>query len=472
MNRLYKLLIIAGLAFALNPSRLCADNGQNAYTYILQTPSLAQAQAICLKYGLTLLSTVHSPDTYLVQVSASVDPRNLADWMKDDPDVKHLEVDKEFKQSQDKGAGANVSTTSPTAIYLSDGNLISIYGKSALVAYVQQPAFYSSSLYSAGVKAGLRGTGTVVAVIDTGIDEQNPILAPVVIPGYDFTRNLPGFASDLADLDQSTAHILHQSTAHILHQSTAHILHQLNNSSAAVLDSATANALASTVLPNDFGHGTMVAGLIHLVAPGAQIMPLKTFNADGTGDEANIVRAIYFAADNQAKIINMSFGLRDISDALMKAINYANRKGVICIASVGNDALTTLVYPAAFGNVIGVASVDPQNQPSLFTNRGPDLVTIAAPGENLVTTFPGDQYAVASGTSFSAPLVAGAASLMFGAANVNIASQLQEADIARALRHSIPCVTDGSLGSGCMDMAQAIDFIKSMTLKGPSGSNN
>lgn len=461
MNRLCKIFACAALALALNPSNIRA---QNVNTYILQSPSLAQAQAACQRYGMTLVSTIHSPDTYLVQVSASVDPKSLADWTDDDPNVKHIEIDKKFKQSPQKGSGAGAPTGSPLATYLTDKNLIAIYGNSAIVAYVQQPAYFSSSIYSAGVQAGLKGTG-IVAVIDTGIDQQNPILAPAVIPGYDFTRNIPGFASDLADVDQSTAHILHQSTAHILHQSTAHILHQLNNSSAAAFDAATAAALTNVVLPNDFGHGTMVAGLIHLVAPSAKIMSLKAFNADGSGDEANIVRAIYFAADNQANVINMSFGLPNISDALLKAINYANRKGVICIASVGNDAQTALVYPAAFGNVIGVASVDSQNQPSLFTNRGPDLVTIAAPGENLVTTFPGDQYAVASGTSFSAPLVAGAVSLMLDAANDHVVLQLQEADMARALTHANVCVTDGSLGAGCMDLGKAIQFIKSMNMQ-------
>ncbi len=462
MNRFSKSLALAALAFALNPVKTGA---QNTNTYILQSPSLAQAQAVCQKYGLTMVSTVHSPDTYLVQISASVDPKSLAQWMDDDDNVKSIELNKHLKQSSQKGLAPAVTSSSPTATYLTDKNLISIYGSSAIVAYVQQPAFYNSTAYTAGVKAGLRGAG-VVAVIDTGIDQQNPILSPVVIPGYDFTRNVAGYASDVADLDQSTAHILHQSTAHILHQSTAHILHQLNPSSAAAFDSVTAAALANTVLPNDFGHGTMVAGLIHLVAPGAKIMPLKAFNADGSGNEADIVRAIYFAVDNNANIINMSFGLPNISDALMKAINYANRKGVICVASVGNDGLATLVYPAAFGNVIGVASVNSQNQPSSFTNRGPDLVSIAAPGESLVTTFPGDQYAVASGTSFSAPLVAGAASLMLGSTKNNILGQLEEADIARALRHSNPCVTDGTLGAGCMDVAQAIDFIKSMNLQG------
>jgi subtilisin family serine protease len=446
------------------------SSAQQQNTFILESPSLAQAQAACHTYGMTIVSVIHDPDTYLVQVSSSVDPKALVEWMKDDENVKHIEFNKKLKQSHDKGNGVVLSTSAPTSTYLTDKKLISTYGNSALAAYVQQPAFYLSSTYGAGVKSGNLGSG-IVAVIDTGIDQQNPILKPVVIPGYDFIRDLPGYASDMADLDQSTAHILHQSTAHILHQSTVHILHQINNSSAAALDASTASALANTTLPDDFGHGTMVAGLIHLVAPGAKLMPLKAFSADGSGDEANIVRAIYFAADNNANIINMSFGFPNISDALMKAINYANRKGVICIASVGNDARTALVYPAAFGNVIGVASVDAQNQPSSFTNRGPDLVTIAAPGENLVTTFPGDQYAVASGTSFSAPLVAGAASLMRDAAKSDIPFQLQEADIARALRHANACVTDGSLGAGCMDLSQAISFIESISMAGTNSYN-
>ncbi len=99
----------------------------------------------------------------------------------------------------------------------------------------------------------------------------------------------------------------------------------------------------------------MAAGLIHLVAPNSQLMPLKAFAADGTGSESDIVRAIYYAADHGANVINMSFELPHISDAMMKAINYASRKGVTCVASAGNDGTNALVYPAAFGNVVSVA---------------------------------------------------------------------------------------------------------------------
>jgi subtilisin family serine protease len=212
-------------------------------------------------------------------------------------------------------------------------------------------------------------------------------------------------------------------------------------------------------------------------------MPLKAFNADGSANESDIIRAIYYAADNGVNVLNMSFGLPNISDALMKAINYATRHGVICVASAGNDGQTTLLYPAAFGNVIGVASVDARNQTSTFSNRGADMVAVAAPGETLVTTYPGDHYASVSGTSFSAALVSGAADVLLfqgsngkysGAANVFLFQgsngkysglpAFQEPDIARALKHANACVTDDSLGGGCMDLNRAIAYIQSMVI--------
>ena len=201
------------------------------------------------------------------------------------------------------------------------------------------------------------------------------------------------------------------------------------------------------------------------MAPTAQIMPLKAFNSDGSADEANVIAAIYYAVDNNADVINMSFGFPQISDALMKAINYASRKGVICVASVGNNSQNALVYPAAFGNVIGVASVSSQNQLSSFSNYGSDMVTIAAPGENLITTYPGNHYAAVWGTSFSAALVSGAVDLLMQSAKGNLSSQLLTVDYARALGRSNPCITDGSVGAGCVDLNQASKFIQSMNMQ-------
>jgi subtilisin family serine protease len=466
VNTLWKMVAFLALVLILLPSSVPAQD-LNLNTYILQSPSLGQAQAVCQKYGMTLVSTIREPGLYLVQASPSVQSEWLTRWTKDDADVQQIEPNKRVGESNRRGSATSpVPATVPATATVTDKKLAALYGSTAWAAYVQQPAFYSTNVYSAATQPGYIGQG-IIAVIDTGIDEKNPVLAPVVIPGYDFTRNIAGYASDLADLNQSTAHILHQSTAHILHGFN---IFQLNGLSSAILDADTAAALQGTTLPNDFGHGTMVAGLIHLVAPGASIMPLKAFNADGTSNTSDIIRAIYYAADHGANVINMSFGLPAISDALMKAVNYANRKGVVCVASVGNESQAALVYPAAYGNVIGVASVNAQNKPSSFTNSGPDMVTLAAPGDALVTTYPGDHYASVSGTSFSAALVSGAADLLlFQAKNSakTTISAFQPADIARALRHATACVADDSLGAGCMDMNQALGYIRGMVL--PTG---
>ena len=76
-------------------------------------------------------------------------------------------------------------------------------------------------------------------------------------------------------------------------------------------------------------------GLIHLVAPTAQIMPLKAFQADGSANLSDVIRAIYYAVDHNAKVINMSFSVRNPSAPLVQAIQYASSHGVISIASAG-----------------------------------------------------------------------------------------------------------------------------------------
>ena len=463
MTRLVKFLVPAFLTLLLLPSAASAGNSDyNAY--ILRSPGLAQAQAACQTYGMTLLSTIHAPDTYLVQVSGSVPPGILKKWVEHDPNVLQLELDKNASVGHSSLINPYIPSLPPTD-YVTDDKLVRLYGASAWVGYVQQPAVYSTN--AADGLGHVTGNG-IVAVIDTGIDSSNPILAPVLVPGYDFIQNLSGFPDDLGDIDQSSGHIMHQSSGHIMHQSSGHIMHgseilQLNAYSMAILDSDTASALAGVVLPNDFGHGTMVAGLIHLVAPTAKIMSLKAFHADGSANTSDIVRAIYFAADNGATVINMSFGLPELSDAQLRAVNYAARKGVICVASVGNDGQNELLYPAAFGNVIGVASVNQQNQPSNFSNFGFD-VSIAAPGEALVTTYPGNHYAVVWGTSFSSALVAGAAIDMLSNVDPHIAPQLRIGDIQRAMSKANPCGSNGSMGAGCLDFDQAEEFIKQTNL--------
>jgi subtilisin family serine protease len=202
--------------------------------------------------------------------------------------------------------------------------------------------------------------------------------------------------------------ILDQSTVAILDQKNLPVV--LNQSTVAILDQSTVAILDTNQLPKAFGHGTMVSGLIHLVAPGAQIMPLRAFQSDGTANLSDVIRAIYYAVDHNARVINMSFSMSTNSPDLQQAVTYATSHGVVLIASAGNEGKELMVYPAAFRGVYGVGSTNKRDLRSPFSNFG-DSVRLAAPGEALVTTYPGNNYAAVWGTSFSTALASGAAVL-------------------------------------------------------------
>lgn len=359
--------------------------------------------------------------------------------LKLNPAVQNVEADARVTLPEAQLNQSTVAILDGAATAASHGN--------RLVAYSRQPAFTITALPQAQTMA--TGAG-IVAVIDTGIDEKHPVLAGFVIPGYDFTRNSPGPASDIADLSQSTVAILDQSTVAILDQSTVAILDQ---STVAILDQSTVAILDSAVVPKSFGHGTMVAGLIHLAAPTAKIMPLKAFSADGTAKLSDIVRAIYYAADAGAKVINMSFSMDSQSQELKNAINYANSKRTVMVSSVANAGSSAVVYPAASNKVLGVASTTNYDARSTFSNYGDD-VSLAAPGEALITTFPFNRYAVVWGTSFSTGLVSGTTALI---AQVN--GRVNQAQAAAALSNAVPLPGQG-LGWGRLNASWALTYVR------------
>src|SRR5260370_8836614 len=170
----------------------------------------------------------------------------------------------------------------------------------------------------------------------------------------------------MADRSQSTVAILEQSTVAILEQSETPLI--LNQSTVAILEQSTVAILESTKpLPDDFGHGTMVAGLVHLVAPAARIMPLKAFHADGDSNLSDVVRAIYYAVDHNARVINMSFASTSPSESLADALEYARSHGVICVAAAGNDGKKEQVFPPGSAGTIRAGSTTPAHATSTFT---------------------------------------------------------------------------------------------------------
>ena len=323
---------------------------------------------------------------------------------------------------------------------LNDNAPVNYYGTVVWHGYAVQPATQITRLGDAQRGFNVSGTG-IVAVIDTGVDTSHPVLVPVLLPGYDFTRNQPG-ASEFLDVPQLQSGTTSQGTEDqqpvIVQQSSAAILDQ---SSAAILDGGPYAA---------FGHGTMTTGLVHLAAPKAKILPLKAFTSDGTGYLSNIVAALYYAVQHQANVVNMSFDVSSPSSALSQAVAYANQKGVVLVAAAGNESTSTAVYPAALkGNVMGIASTTDWDQRSSFSNYGTTDVWIAAPGEYIISTFPGGTYASASGTSFSSPLVAGSAALLLQAK-----PSLHQTDAANAFSHAIRLTPD--LNYGRLDVYQAL----------------
>jgi subtilisin family serine protease len=341
----------------------------------------------------------------------------------------------------------------PSGLY--DTAPVNYYGTVVWHGYAAQPAAQIIRLQDA--QNGFRITGTgVVAVIDTGVDVNHPVLKAVLLPGYDFTRNQPGASEwldvsefqngfiDTNSLDQQPGYV-QQSTAAVLDQSTA-----------AVLDGPDYTA---------FGHGTMTSGLVHLVAPKAQILPLKAFSSNGTGYLSNIVAALYYAVQHHANVVNMSFDLTSNSPSLTQAVSYANKAGVVLVAAAGNENTSAPVYPAALNNyVVGIASTTNWDSRSTFSNYGSVDVLIAAPGENAISTFPGGTYASASGTSFSSPLVAGTAALMLSAK-----PSLNQTQAANSLSHAIKLTPD--LNHGRLDVYQAVSaWVNSSSSSSGSGT--
>jgi Subtilase family len=410
-------------------------------------------QGIADRYGLTLLRSFDQANQNLFLLLCPREDDDDEDEFEcdddliaaiaADPDVENVAENDDLDVPELPGTAANEDDVAGT---VGDDTVQDYFGTTVWTQFAGQPAGTIVSTAQAHTVA--TGAG-VVAIIDTGADYDHPVLQPALIPGFDFFTNTVTTTSELADLDPETATILDQSTSAILEQDDVVLV---NQSTSAILEQGAAQQLDPSQLPAAFGHGTMVAGLVRLVAPTATIMPLRAFRPDGTSTTFEILRAIYYAADNGADVINMSFSFPEANSELQRALDYATSRGVVAVASAGNTGNRVIVYPAAFPNVMGVASTTNQDTRSSFSNYGADLVTLAAPGEALITTYPGGNYAGVWGTSFSAALVSGATALL-----KQVNPGLDQAGAETALSQTQPI--DPELGAGRLDLLRALGAV-------------
>ncbi|MBE8162987.1 MAG: S8 family serine peptidase [Bdellovibrionaceae bacterium] len=178
------------------------------------------------------------------------------------------------------------------------------------------------------------------------------------------------------------------------------------------------------------GHGTHVSGIIGAVgnngigisgiSPRVSLMPLNYYNTNSSDDSQNLentVKAIYYAINNGAHIINYSGGGPESNPKEFAAIKKAFNKGVLFVAAAGNKKPTDKVnsyYPADYGlpNIISVTAINQNNNVLSTSNFNESRVDIAAPGGNIYSTLPNNQYGFMTGTSQATPFVSGVAALI------------------------------------------------------------
>ena len=227
-----------------------------------------------------------------------------------------------------------------------------------------------------------------IAVLDTGVDKDHMEIKDSLLPGMDFVDIIDGaekFVGDFIGYDSDP--------------------------------------------DDDVGHGTHVCGILSAIgkkmpkgiAPDCKIIPVRVLGAlkskegavVGAGLIDNINNGIKWAVDQQADIINMSLGIRHEGGGLPheEVIRYALGKGVSIVAASGNDGRRDRYYPSALPGVIAVGAVDRNNQLSSFSTYG-SHVSFVAPGTNIVSSYPQNNYSISSGTSQASPYVAGAIALL------------------------------------------------------------
>ncbi|ARD48888.1 S8 family serine peptidase [Sporosarcina sp. P33] len=192
------------------------------------------------------------------------------------------------------------------------------------------------------------------------------------------------------------------------------------------------------------GHGTAVAGVIaadtgsHLGVAGiagtynVRVLPLKISHVNGTSKVSNAIKAIDYALAKKVDVINLSFGSSEPSLLEEQAIKRAVESGITVVASAGNSAEkgNEIMYPASYADVISVGATDPLNKRASFSNYNKHI-SLVAPGTAIFTTAIHNRYQSVSGTSFSGPVVAGAAAVV-----KSLRPHLAPSDMKRLLESS------------------------------------
>lgn len=260
--------------------------------------------------------------------------------------------------------------------------------------------------------AGLSGEGVTVAVIDSGINAAH-LDAPVKLGTgrYYYFREPTDKDTDLSKFTFT----LHDKDGKLITDEKGEPKLFGYFSSGEVTDTLGHGTAVTGVIAAKSNNGKAIAG----IAPNVTILPIRCFtNTPGhlAGYASNMISGLDYAVEQGADIINMSWGLLNNSEAFQRAINSAANAGCILIAAAGNDGNSSIQFPAAYPNVIGVGATDRSGKVANYSQRN-GTVHVFAPGSNIYSLGYSNATAISSanGTSFSAPTVAAVAALLMEA---------------------------------------------------------
>jgi thermitase len=238
----------------------------------------------------------------------------------------------------------------------------------------------------------------IVAVLDTGINKDNPYLADRVVAEINFT------------------------------------------------DSPTSDDL--------YGHGTHMAGTIAAIAPECRLMNVKVADDAGRCEPPVVARGIIWAVDHGAKVINISLAMK-ASPELEGAVNYAWNKGAILIAAAGNKGGSEPSYPAYYVSCLAVAGTNENDSLALLSSYG-NWVDVAAPGFNIYSELPQNQYGYKTGTSAAGAHVSGVAALVFSIAEDGNGNGAVNDEVRWAIENSCTPIDGDGVGQGLVNAFQAV----------------